>query len=108
MLDVKSILNYIALYLTFCWVHTFYIAFFVYDNEGFTSSGYNRRGINRSGQIKSKKYNDSDDEYTDTPDYDDNGKEIINKYVNLKYSRMEHVPDMLPFMTFVLVIAYLI
>jgi len=107
MFDVKSILNMCAIYLAICWVYTIYIAFFVYDKDGFTSSGYNRHGVNRYGQFKSKKYYDINDEYIDTPDYDDNGKEII-KNVNLKYSRMEHVPDMLPLMTFVLVIAYLI
>lgn len=108
MFDVKPILNMCAIYLAICWVYTIYIAFFVYDKDGFTSSGYNRHGVNKSCQIKSKKYNDLDDEYIDTPDYDDNGKEIINKYVNLKYSRMEHVPDMLPLMTIILVIAYFI
>lgn len=108
MFDVKSILNYCALYLIICWIYTIYIVFFVYDKDGFSSSGYNRRGINRLGQIKPKKYNDIDDEFTDTPEFDDNGKEVINKYINLKYSRMENVPDMLPIMTIVLFIAYLI
>jgi len=109
MIDIKFILNTFAIYLVICWTYTIYIAFLVYDKHGFTSSGYNRRGMNKSGQIKTKIYNDDTyDEYTDTPTFDDNGKEVINKYANNNYSRLEHVPEMLPLMTLILVIAYLI
>jgi hypothetical protein len=76
MFDLKSLLNICALYLAICWIYTIYIIFFIYDKDGYTSSGYNRHGVNKFGVIKSKKYNYSDDEYIDTPEYDDNGKEI--------------------------------
>ena len=106
-MDGTFILNSCTIYLAICWTYTLYIAFFVYDKNGFASNGYNRRGINKFGQTKSKKHhnNDTDDEYTDTPTFDDNGKEIINNNVNT-YSRMEHIPEMLPFMTIILFIAY--
>ncbi len=109
MIDINFIMNTFAIYLAICWASTIYIAFFVYDEHGFTSGGYNRRGMDKYGQIKSNRYNDDDyDVNTDTPTFDDNGIEVINKYANVKYSRIEHVPEMLPLMTLILVIAYLI
>lgn len=84
------------------WADTLYLMFIVYDNDGFDSHGYNRFKVHKSGLTKEQI---QDIEYVyDIKIY----KENNDTHVNLGYSRLEHIPSYLPFVTLCLIAGFLV
>ena len=82
--------------LALWWLDTIYVCFVVYDDQGFNSRGFNLHGIDRQGNTQ--------DDYDCVDFINIVDLDII---VNKDYSRLEHVPEILPLLTRLFFVSYL-